>query len=315
MFMLDIKGEEWDNIPISFIGVDTGYHLIKTRNHIFSNGVTRFESEPPLLTETIQVGSDYYAIGGERLTVMDDKTANEDYLILTMAAIAKELRTRGLGMKARVVLGVGVPFKRMGKEKGPLLKYFEEHDLYFYKYEGEWVQIRLEEVYCFPQCFAAIADRIPNMHGRYVVADIGSWTKDVICLEDGKVQMDQCITVPESIITLYQDIRDAVMEETGTSIPESVVLNYIIGRDAVISSEVIGVMDRCLERFATETEGLLKEKGFNPEYSQVIYLGGGATIMKKYGKRSPNVSYLEDIRANAIGYERLADFQWKRAGR
>ncbi len=305
--------KEWAEAPLVFIGVDTGYHLIKTRNHIFSNGVMRFDGEPPLQTETIQVSSDEcYAIGGERLTVMDDKTANEDYRVLTLAAIAKELQTRGTPTPVRVVLGVGVPFRRMNKEKDQLIEYLNYRRVYAYKYEGRWFKIRLEEVYCFPQCYAAIADRIPNMNGRYVVADIGSWTKDIIVLEDGRVKMDQCVTVPQSIITLYQDIRNAVMEETGTNIPESVVVNYIIGKDAVVSREVIDIMDRCLEKFADDTEGLLKEKGFDPEYAQVLYVGGGATILKNYGKKAPNIGYIEDIRMNAIGYEYLSEYQWNR---
>jgi len=35
----------------------------------------------------------------------------------------------------------------------------------------------------------------------------------------------------------------------------------------------------------------------------MVYVGGGATIMKNYGKQSNNISYIEDVRSNAKGYE------------
>lgn len=304
--------QEWGGVPVTFIGVDTGYHLIKTKNHIFSNGVTRCEGKPPITAETIELDGAYFAIGGERLTVMENKTKTEDYLILTLVAITKEMQTRELGNKARVVLGVGVPFKRFRKEQEALVNYLKLLDRAEYHYEGKPFKIRIERIYCFPQCYAAIADRVQNMQGRYVVADIGSWTKDVICLEDGKVDLNQTVTVPNSIITLYQEIRDAVMEETGTRIPESVIQNYICGKEATVPANVFPIMDRHMERFASDTEGMLRENGFDPEYSQVIFIGGGATIMKKFGEMRPNYRYLEDVRMNAKGYELLASHQWQK---
>ena len=65
-------------------------------------------------------------------------------------------------------------------------------------------------------------------------------------------------------------------------------------------------------RFASDTEGMLRENGFDPEYSQVIFIGGGATIMKKFGEMRPNYRYLEDVRMNAKGYELLASHQWQK---
>ena len=40
----------------------------------------------------------------------------------------------------------------------------------------------------------------------------------------------------------------------------------------------------------------------------IIFVGGGATVMKHYGGLTQNnISYLEDIRANAQGYEYLGN--------
>lgn len=109
---------------------------------------------------------------------------------------------------------------------------------HYIEFEEEDYVITIENVYCFPQCFAAVADRIGNLYGRYVVTDIGSWTKDIICIDERKVQPDKCVTIPNSIITLFQEINAAVAEATGGRIPESVVQNFILGKDVVIPEDV-----------------------------------------------------------------------------
>ena len=56
-----------------------------------------------------------------------------------------------------------------------------------------------------------------------------------------------------------------------------------------------------------EQEAKLKELGFNTELTPIVYLGGGASVMRMFGSmKGPNICYLEDVRANAIGYEYIA---------
>ena len=62
-----------------------------------------------------------------------------------------------------------------------------------------------------------------------------------------------------------------------------------------------------LRNFAKGIEAKLSELGFDLEMMPVVYAGGGALVMKRYGTiRGNHVHYLEDIRANARGYEYLA---------
>ena len=291
------------------IGVDHGFSLMKTKHHIFSDGVVRCNGRPPVVVYSFYYDGSYYCIGGARKTVHEDKTEDEDFFLLTLVAVAKEIKTRELSRTLRVVLGVGVPFKRFGKEQAKLVAYLKRRGPHFIEFEEEDYVITIEDVYCFPQCFAAVADRIGNMHGRYVVADIGSWTKDIICIDERKVQPDKCVTVPNSIITLFQEINADVVEATGGRIPESVVQNFILGKDVVIPEEVEKIIVSKLKAFATDIEGMLDESGFDLAYSNILYVGGGATIMRRFGNARENAAYLEDIRLNAKGYELLAAHQ------
>ncbi len=52
---------------------------------------------------------------------------------------------------------------------------------------------------------------------------------------------------------------------------------------------------------------LIKEHGYNLDVTPIIFVGGGASVMKKFGtQKGANIKYIEDIRANAKGYEQLA---------
>ena len=47
--------------------------------------------------------------------------------------------------------------------------------------------------------------------------------------------------------------------------------------------------------------------GYNMELTPIIFVGGGAGVMKRYGDlHQSNITYIEDICANAKGYATLA---------
>lgn len=150
------------------IGIDHEFSLMQTKHHIFSNGILRCNGRPPVVENSIYYDGSYYCIGGERKTVHEDKTADEDFFLLTLVAVAKEIKTRGLPSTLQVVLGVGVPFKRFGREQAKLVAYLKRSGPHFIEFEAEDYVITIEDVYCFPQCFAAIVDRIGNMHAEFV---------------------------------------------------------------------------------------------------------------------------------------------------
>ena len=73
------------------IGIDHGFSLMKTKHHIFSNGVVRCNGRPPVAENSFYYDGSYYSIGGKRKTVHEDKTADEDFFLLTLVAIATHL--------------------------------------------------------------------------------------------------------------------------------------------------------------------------------------------------------------------------------
>ncbi len=96
---------------IEVIEVDHGFSMMKTVSHIFTSGVGEITSEPAIYENLLEYQGKYFRIGGERLTVKSTMIVDENYYILTLAAIAKELERRGM-RNANVFLAAGLPLTR-----------------------------------------------------------------------------------------------------------------------------------------------------------------------------------------------------------
>jgi hypothetical protein len=168
------------------------------------------------------------------------------------------------------------------------------------------IEFTIDNVMAFPQCYAAVAEQLSNMNGECLIVDVGSWTIDIMSVRNGVPIESKCETFTESMISVIQDIKSRTSELYGKELSESKITEYIHNPQVTIPDKYRKLMDEAFKRFADRVEGILKENGHDTELSDVIYVGGGATIMKNYGKQSNNISYIEDVRANAIGYELLA---------
>ena len=79
------------------IGIDHGYYAIKTAHCSFPAGITRYgEHEPYTRQRLLEVGGCFFVCGTGRQPIQRDKTVNDNYYLLTLAAIAKEIKQRGL---------------------------------------------------------------------------------------------------------------------------------------------------------------------------------------------------------------------------
>ena len=78
------------------IGIDHGYYAIKTAHCSFPAGLTSYgEHEPYTRQGLLEFGGCFFVCGSGRQPIQRDKTANDNYYLLTLAAIAKEIRQRG----------------------------------------------------------------------------------------------------------------------------------------------------------------------------------------------------------------------------
>ena len=89
------------------IGIDHGYYAIKTRHFSFPAGITAYSHEPYTLQNTLEYDGKFFVCGAGRQPILRNKMENENYYLLTLAAIAKELQQRGAKTECSVTIAAG----------------------------------------------------------------------------------------------------------------------------------------------------------------------------------------------------------------
>lgn len=104
------------NNNIEVIGIDHGWSQMKTSNTCFNTSIKELANAPAFHDNVLEYDDRYFAVGEERLEVLDSKVENENFYLLTLVAMAKELEIRGKS-EADVVLAVGLPLTRFSAER------------------------------------------------------------------------------------------------------------------------------------------------------------------------------------------------------
>lgn len=96
------------NNKLEVIGIDHGWSMMKTISQVFVTGVKEITTTPALFGDVLEYEGKFYKVGTVRQEVKDTKVEDDSFYLLTLAAVAKELKRRGLA-EAKVFLAVGLP--------------------------------------------------------------------------------------------------------------------------------------------------------------------------------------------------------------
>ena len=235
------------------IGIDHGYYAIKTKQVCFPTGLMRYTYEPYTMQNVLQYGGAYYVCGTGRQTLVKDKTANDNYYLLTLAALAQEIRKRKGEKSAKVVLAAGLPLTGFGREKQKFKEYLfrKEQPVRFF-YEGERYEIQIEDVKLFPQGYSALAlyPEYLKDEPSVLLVDIGGWTVDLMRLDNAVPNAATCRSLELGVIRCMDEILEQVRRNTGLSITETQVERILQGKSCSMSSSTgenimcVGLGDR-----------------------------------------------------------------------
>ena len=294
------------NRNVEIIAIDHGWSHIKTRSTVFVSGVEENVS-PTFFDNVLEYNGKFYNIGGKRIEVKNTKVDNNDFYLLTLAAIAKELKNRNF-TDANVYLAVGLPLTRFGEEKQAFIDYLKKDKEVTFKYAEKEYHITIEKVSVFPQCYAAVADMIPTFARKAVVIDIGSWTVDIMPVVNKQPDDQRCSSLPKGIITCMREMNRACVRRFNYELDESDIEHYIRYHQIDgIPKDVVALMDNFLSKYAEMIIRSLKEMEINIQTTPIYFVGGGAVVMKNYGGLNmQNVYYKQDVKSNAKGFEILA---------
>ena len=295
-----------NNQNVEIIGIDHGWSKIKTANSIFTTGVKRMTTRPALPNNIVYLGGQAYEVGGERLEVKEDKVSDSNFKILTDAAIGREMKARGL-KNAKILLAAGLPFTRFGAEKKGFINYLSWKGIREIVYERKCYKVSLERVSVFPQCYAAVADRLSTYKKKVIVVDIGSWTIDIMPIFEQKPIEGKSITIPRGLITCMRSINEECVRLMGSEVSEMEIEEVMRGKASDLPVKYLNIIKEGLKDFTQKVYYTIKECGYNLETTRIVFVGGGAVVMRLYGNfLSENIEYIEDIQANAKGYEYLS---------
>ena len=229
------------------IGIDHGYYAIKTRHLSFPAGITEYSHEPYTLQNTPEYGGKYFVCGTGRQPILRNKMENDNYYLLTLAAIAGEIRHQGENTTCSVRLAAGLPLAGFGREKKPFREYLlRSPQPVSFKFEGVPYKITIEDVKLFPQGYSAIAiyPELIRNEPSVLLMDIGGWTVDLMRLDNGVPNASTCRSLEFGMIRCIDEAKEQVRRDTGLSVTDAQVEQILAGRDCNMDKTVKGIIQR-----------------------------------------------------------------------
>ena len=293
------------------VGIDHGYYAIKTKHVSFPSGIIEYDYEPYTMQNVLQYRGRYYVCGTGRQMLVKNKTSNDNYYLLTLAAIAEEIKHRKAERKTEVILAVGLPLSSFGREKQGFREYLlrKEQPVSFL-YESEWYEIQIKDVKLFPQGYSALA-----LHPEYLknepsvlLVDVGGWTVDLMRLDNGVPNAATCRSLELGVIRCMDEILEQIRRNTGLSVTETQVERILQGKPCSMPAEVVSLIERQGRLYIEKILSAITEAGFDLRAVPSIFMGGGTAIFQHRVSNQDRLCrpiYLTDVHANAAGYERI----------
>lgn len=218
------------------------------------------------------------------------------------------------GNLMRVQLAVGLPPAHFGVQAKRFINYFNGRGAVAFQFKGKPYAIFIENTACFPQSFSAAAATVKNLTSfpRALVVDIGGFTADYVRLRNGVPDMAACDSLENGVILLYNRICAKANAELDILLEESEIDRILCGEDQDAAPEVIALAEREAQEFINDLLSGLRERMLELKSGKVIFLGGGATLLRRQIEASGKIGqaiFVEDINANAKGYEYLYRLQ------
>ncbi len=290
------------------IGVDNGFGNTKTSNSVFPSGVVEYENEPFIKQGKMFYKGKYYVCGGETGSLTKNKTENENYFILTLAALAKEIEHHGHPRSLDVIIAAGLPLTLLGKQKDDFKKYLSPMLPVKFTFEENEYKINIKDVMLFPQGYTAIAYK-KNMLLRepsQILVDIGAWTVDVVMINKGFPVAGKHRSLELGVMVCIEEILEEIRKQKGLSMTETQVEQVLLGNECSMDEDVKGLIEKQAKLYTDKLFKELAKAKFDANAVPTIVMGGGAQVIKPYISKDQKIEIISDIHANAKGYEIMA---------
>ncbi len=293
------------------IGVDHGYGNIKTANHCFKNGLLAYDSEPLFTGDMLEYGDKYYLIGEGHKEFSPDKVKDEDYYLLTLVAIAKELKMANV-TEGKVLIAAGLPLTWTSGQKKAFATYLTKNKQVEFIYQKVKYNIEIVDAKIYPQGYSAVAPFATKLTGINIVADIGNGTMNVLYMINGRPQSGKMYTEKFGTHQCTLAIRETFMQKTQREINDFIIDEVLRTGTVDIPSADLKIIKAVAVDYVKGIFRRLREHGYDENTMKLYITGGGSCLVKNFSKtNSDRVLFVDDICAAAKGYEYLAELQLK----
>lgn len=247
------------------IGIDHGNRNMKTANTVFSAAIQPLQARPDSLEHILEYQNQFYYVGGkvpEKECV--DKTENENYYLLTLAALAQEMR---------------------------------------FRYEGVHYHVSLENVFVFMQGHVVIHTLLEAVPGYCLLVDIGGGTTDLVEFVDGMPDGKYSISDKAALYCIGK-VNEEAIAKTGAGVPAYITEAFMRTGNYDCPKQYQDVIKNCLKSYAEEIYGIIQANHYNLDLTKMVFMGGGSSIVEHFGaNEGKDVQFVTDIHANARGCE------------
>lgn len=293
--------------------IDHGNSAIKTPDFVFTSGLTDYPVKPPVETDVLEFGGIFWTLSGERIPYMRDKTKDERFFILSLFAIAKELRQReALQPMVEAELAIGLPPEHY-ELRNRFAEYFKRGTVQF-KFNDSPISLMIRQVLVYPQAYAAVVPQaqIIQQNPRTFVVDIGGFTTDVLLLRGVQPDMQFCRSLEMGAIPMANGIIGRVSALHDIKIDDDHIADVIQGRPTILPDDVQETIRTTVKSYAAGILDKLRELQVDLRATPAIFTGGGAALFRTFIETSSQVAkaeFVADPKANAVGFGMLATAQ------
>ena len=297
------------------IGVDAGYGNMKTARTIYPTGLVAMDTKPFFDGDILEYNGTWYRIGEGHKAYNPDKTADEDFYILTLASIAAELSTEQI-TEANVHLALGLPTTWTGRQREDYRSYMMRNPDVRFTFNDVLYSIHLTDCIVFPQGYAALVplmdsdkrfNEFRQFTGTVMMADIGNGTMNIMRLVNGKPNDQHCWTEVLGVNQCMLTARKQMMDKYGIDMPESVIEQFLRTGTANLARELLDNLTDIVRGYVTGLFDALRVHGYDARLMKLFVMGGGGCLVKHFGKYDPGaVVFVDDLHASAKGYEYMA---------
>lgn len=304
--------KELNNIKI--IGIDHGYGNIKTASTVTKSGVTAYETEPIFSGNVLEYKGGYYRIGECQKEFVSNKVSDDDYYLLTLMAIARELNVYGI-YEGDIHVAAGLPLTWIRRQREDFRNYLLRNQEVSYRFNRKDYHLRFVGCSLYPQGYPAIVSRLKDFRGTNLLSDIGNSTMNILYINNKKAVESRCWTEKFGVNQCMIAARNAVMDNFGVKIEETTIEQVFRYGAADIGKPYLNCITTVARQYVADIFAALRKYEYNPDLMRLYIVGGGGCLIRHFGQYDENrVTIVDDICATAKGYEYLAFSSLRRKG-